>query len=873
MNPSRIVPNTVSAALVVAFALVFLPGQVVHAQEVARTEYIRQLPKGLVKPVPTTPANVAVGLWGDPASAAYRDVAPRDGIDDARGEVLLALGVKFAPILVQNTVQAPVDPYVYIENREVFPLTLDLWRAGTLEPEFDGSLEANLSALDGTECPFDNPSDGFSTQGGGITGEAGLATTDPATEDCKLKFMVDRFANLEFAGQGAASDFYQTDDDRAAVLFINTPGSGPDTWSVAHLPEYERTPDARKPTFSRIVYHPFVREVDDGYELVLQYWFYYPSNDSGMNHEGDWEHLNVIVSPMDRVTGGIDLPTLQAILQGDIPPEGRAGNPLVIKRIDYYLHEWVSPFDFSVPNAYAPRSEWEAEVDALDRTRFGEVDRWEEIRYLAWEDDAETIPNTHPFGYIGSDNKGLNQAMEMPGGSNRDSHGTFPLPGRYNNTGPGGTTDEIDTHVDHREWLADWRAGEEDLRPDFERGGVVGFADPARLRMMPDFEQLEAIVTEDAAARAEWAWLVLPIRWGYPATKSPFAGILENYNTGNNAPIGPIYNSAWNVSGPTSSFRSSKYRLYDPHSIPSILPTEVQDNFRNDLGFLNLTVPVFLNLPPLDFVSRIAAWPFREILGTPERVYIPNDSLPTRFVGLATGVSYQTFDEGWDYLTIAGGQYEEFLVTLAIYLAVLDPNQEASVTGSTSLDLTATSLFLQVPFYLGERFVSENLIRNAKGQLGFDLQFDQIPDYSYRADVNLWEYAGALRVNVLTSDFKPFVKGGYGWSWYRLENIRFNDNPFATPAIDWIGPDGLWPNTWHYGLGVEWLLAEDLGGGIGGLDVGVRAEWSRYHQNLGVGLDDLPLEELAILFPTLADIPGEERVHRNDFLFGLTISF
>jgi hypothetical protein len=194
-------------------------------------------------------------------------------------------------------------------------------------------------------------------------------------------------------------------------------------------------------------------------------------------------------------------------------------------------------------------------------------------------------------------------------------------------------------------------------------------------------------------------------------------------------------------------------------------------------------------------------------------------------------------------------------------------------SGGASLDLVSTGAFLQVPFYLGDRFVSENLIRQAKGTIGFDLQFDIIPDYSYRADVNLWEYAGALRVNVLTSDVKPFVKGGYGWSWYRLENIRSNDTPFDTPEIDWIGPESLWPNTWHYGLGVEWLVAEDLGGGIGGLDVGLRAEWSRYHQALGVQLDDIPLRELAILFPTLADIPGEESVHRNDFLFGLTISF
>jgi len=836
------------------------------AQEVPRDEYIRQMPKGLAKPVPATAANIELELWGDPSDASFRDVAPRDGIDDRRGEILLALGERFAPMLVHNTEQPPVDPYVYIENRQDFALSVDYWRAGSEEPELDGTLEVNLAALDGTPCTLTAES-----PEGLVTREE--STRIPATEDCKLLSLIEQYANIGYAGRDVASDFFQTEEDRSAVLFINPPGSGPDTWDEAYIPEYERTPDSRKPTFSSIFYHPFILEIDGGYELVLQYWFYYPSNDSGMNHEGDWEHLNVVVSPMDGVTGALDRPTLEAILDGRIGPDGEPGNPLVMKRIDFYLHEFVAPFDFAIPNAYASREAWEAEVEALPRNRFGQARWWEEIRYLAWENDEETIPNTHPFGYIGSDNKGLNQAMEWPGGTNRDSHGTFPLPGRYNNVGPGGTTDEIAVHVDHREWLADWRVGDEDLGPDFIRGGVVGFADRDRLRLMPDFEQLTELTRSDAEARATWGWMVLPIRWGYPATRSPFAGILENYNTGNNGPVGPMHNSGWNVSGPTSSYRSSTYRLYDPHSIPPILPTEVQDNFRNDLGFLNFTVPVFLNLPPLDFVSRIAAWPFRTALGTPDRVYIPNDSIQTRFVGLSSGVSRQTFDEGWDYLTIAGGQFEEFVGTLALYIVFSDPTGEAQITGSSTQDVVSTGTFVQVPFYLGERFVSENMIRNVRSTLGFDVQFDRIPDYVYRADLNLWEYAGSLRINMLTGGWKPYVKGGYGWSWYRLQDIAVNGNPFSTPTIDWIGPESLWPNTWHYGLGIEWLFARNLGSGIGGIDIGLRAEWARYSQSLDVDLSDIPLDELAILFPRLDDVPGDEGVHRNDFVLGLTISF
>mgnify|MGYP000217727337 CR=1 FL=1 len=43
---------------------------------------------------------------------------------------------------------------------------------------------------------------------------------------------------------------------------------------------------------------------DPGYpgKLALQYWFFYPYNDAGNKHEGDWEHINVVVSARSEVT-------------------------------------------------------------------------------------------------------------------------------------------------------------------------------------------------------------------------------------------------------------------------------------------------------------------------------------------------------------------------------------------------------------------------------------------------------------------------------------------------------------------------------------------------------------------------------------------
>ena len=130
-----------------------------------------------------------------------------------------------------------------------------------------------------------------------------------------------------------------------------------------------------------------------------------------------------------------------------------------------------------------------------------------------------------------------------------------------------------------------------------------------------------------------------------------------------------------------------------------------------------------------------------------------------------------------------------------------------------------------------------------------------------------------MRYSLTDTRLQPYVKGGYGWAWYRLEDVRTDDVPLAPADSDWIGPGNVWPNVWHYGLGVEFIPWKRVGELPGGLDLAVRVEFARYSQKLGLDLGEIPLNELEILFPTLEDIPGSERVHRNDLLVGLTLSF
>ena len=847
----------VGAAILLTFAE---PPSAVTGQEIPRDEYLRMLPLSLPKLGLQTDATVALNLYGDPTDPGYRDVDPVDGIDDRRNAVLMGLAVRFAPYLVQNTTNVPLNFDVFIENRDDFALTIDTWNTSGEEPEYLRESGVNFSVLGREACPAGGVATAFD--------RAPLPGQDPAAEDCKLLALMERFTPGAGIVDSRDTRLIRTDPSEFDVLFFNFPGDGERTWEEAYEPEWNRTPEELRASFVHAYVHPFIAETEDGgYELILQYWFFYPTNDSGMDHEGDWEHINVVVSPRSMVEGGLDRGTVTSILEGRISTDGAIADPLVIKRVDYYFHEFVWPVDFSSPNVYLPRDEWQADIDSRPRDRFRQDDTWKKIRYMAYADDAETVVNTHPLGYIGADNKGLNQALEPPGGSNQEPHGTYPFPGRYNNIGPGGTTDQVARYVDIREHLRAVEAGVAPHGPTFRNREVIGLADENRLRIVPDWERVEDLARSDVSARRNWAWLLLPLRWGYPATRSPFAGALKHYNTGNVAPQGPSFNAGWNVTGSSSGFH-----LYEPHSLPSVFPLAIQDNFRNDLGFLNLTVPLLLNLPPLDFAVRLVAYPFRALLGRQDPVYYPSDGLPYRFVGLSGGAFAAPADDGFEALILNEEQRDLFIGSLLTHLIVNGATDQTTVEGVESFQDDFVGPFGQVAFYIGNRFVSENTVRHFRSAFGASLAFSDIPDYTYQAELNYWEYSGSLRYNLRTERFQPFVKGGYGWSWYRLENASSDGVPFDPVNSSWFDPS-WWPTVWHYGLGIEWVPWRRAGVDGSGLEIAMRVEYARFQQTLRIDFSDVPLDELEILFPTLGDVPSNTRVHRNDFLLGLSITF
>jgi len=244
--------------------------------------------------------------------------------------------------------------------------------------------------------------------------------------------------------------------------------------------------------------------------------------------------------------------------------------------------------------------------------------------------------------------------------------------------------------------------------------------------------------------------------------------VLEHFDTGNVSPVGPSFNPGWNASGPAGG-----YYIYEPHTLPSVFPLGPQDSFRNDFGFFNVGL-ILLNLPPLDFLARIAAYPVKRAFGRRDPVFYPEQGVPFRFVGVSSGASIQIFEDDFSALALNADQFDEFIFQLAFHILV-NSDSTTVATGGTEFKDNSVEPFFQIAFYIGGRFTSENTIRNARPSFGATVDFNNIPSYTYSADINLWEYAGSIRYSLSSSRLQPFFKGGYLFDPYKLSTLGLDE--------------------------------------------------------------------------------------------------
>ena len=794
------------------------------AQNIPRDEYLHYIPLESMSPKPGTEANAELGLFGDEADPDYLDVDPRDGIDDRRGRVFRDLAVRFAPIMVLNTNNIPVDHRWYSEGPNPFPLVVDRWDISGTSPSIVRSDSLDWRDL-GTACDAGNEA------------------------DCRFQALLERYH--PYHPEPLPGPTYATDPRFFEVLFVDFPGEDESSWKKTFQEALDQPgADARLPLH---YVHPFAVRAGDGagppaYRLVLQYWFFYPYNDGGNNHEGDWEHVNLVLGPLSRVGETLGRDEILRIIDGDWP----ADDPLVIHELEYYFHHQVVSLDFSEPNAYAPRKEWEEAVARIPEERAGEHRLLRTVRYVAFEDEAETRINTHPVVFIGADNKGTDQILAPPGGKNRDPHGSYPLSGMYKDIGPAGATEQVATTFDHREWLAD---GGPDRPLDADRGKAVSFARPERMRIVPDWERILPLVEAEPEARRDWGWLVLPLRWGYPASVSPFAGVVEHAETGNLAVPGPAFNAGWGRLGATPGFSE-----YEPHMIYSLFPLGWQDNFQNDLGYLNLTYPTWIVFPPLDIAWRLVSAPFRLFIKKEGPIFYPKEDIPYRFFGVSAGYGTQTIPEDFTNLFANDQQFDEWLVRLALH--VIADTSAALVTAEESITRRETAS-AQLVFFIGDRFSTENTFSHARPLISNRYVFDTLDTFETTMELNLWDYMGSFRYALTGSRLSPYARVGYGLSWYRLENVSTNGVPLGVPDSDWI----LRLNG-NLGAGAEWLAVRSRDRRLfPGLDLAFRAEWTMVMHKLGLNEDRVPLKTLVNIGFQADQIPRNEMVFRHQFVF------
>ncbi len=480
--------------------------------------------------------------------------------------------------------------------------------------------------------------------------------------------------------------------------------------------------------------------------------------------------------------------------------------------------------------------------------------------------------NPRPVAWIGADNKGLDQLLSSPGGSNRDSHGTYVMPGLYKNIGPAAAAENVAAQFDHREY---WQAtvGERSAWTErWNRGGVVDLARSDRIELVPDVERIAPLAETEVEVRAKWAWLLLPMRFGYPAVESPFAGVVSHAETGNLAVFGPSFSAGWNRVGESEGFAT-----YDPNKVPRLLPLAWQDNFINSWGWLNLTVPTIAMFPPIDFLWRVVAAPVRAVTQDQDPTFYPVEQLPLRYVGLEAGYSHMSYPvEDYSELLYNEKQFAEVLAALLTHPDGPEGEFTIPVDLADVVDPGQSAFFL-VSLYMGDRFVSENSLRHSRSDIGLLATYDGLSPRRILGDLNFWEYSGSFRYDLTTGALRLFPKAGYGLSWYRIENLGADGEPFYEPDSDWIRKPGLFenllPNTWHVGLGVEWIVFRDYDTPPRGIDVSLRADYTWYTNKLGLELEDIPLELLVNLGVGAEDLPRNRWVWRNGLRLGATISF
>jgi hypothetical protein len=180
---------------------------------------------------------------------------------------------------------------------------------------------------------------------------------------------------------------------------------------------------------------------------------------------------------------------------------------------------------------------------------------------------------------------------------------------------------------------------------------------------------------------------------------------------------------------------------------------------------------------------------------------------------------------------------------------------------------TAFAPYYEIDFFVGAKFASQNRFKFSRSDMDWRLEFAGVEDpFFVTSDLKFNEWTGFLRFSLLPGSFQPYIKPGYGISWFRLENIATQGELLSDPDRDYKVKF-----TWSLGLGFEFLLRRSRARLPQGLDISIIAEYVRAWNGLGLDIADLPIEALVIIGVTAEELPRDRTVGRNQWVLGLNI--
>jgi hypothetical protein len=758
-------------------ALGVLP-RVVHTQQITRDNYFVMLPP-TPRIVGQTQASAAIKLFGDRSSPAFRDADPADGIDDARGARLMQLAERFSPIIRPNNISVPRDPFDVIGQHAA--LHIDRWE--NAERVASDSLILSSSHL---------------------VAQAGAPNTQhpsPSTDISPLRRLYARHAPTAPRSPIATPEL-----DAAEILFFDLPGDEPRSW-IRHARTLASTP-------SKIFAHPFIHEDRNAagaarYLLVMQYWFFFSFNNSANNHEGDWEHINVQITMRARERRRAGLMTRGEIVR--LLDHAFSADSTIIAAVEYHFHHWVMTLD------YLERRVQPNERDSTHRHDQPSV--WKDRDHIRRAIDRRlTAANgrlaTHPFVFLGGNHKGPAEMLEIfprfTWSLRRNSDGAYPFPGTWQTVGPFGVTEQMHGHI------------VPPLRGDTATPWDSLVADPDYLTytarnivLIPDWEMLEPLLATSDDALARWGWMVMPIHFGFPASRSIGAGAMKHVDMGNVAPHAPTFKAQWNRVG-----LSADRQRYDPIVLRTpVSPTTPWALVRNGWGILNVPFGVWGLMPGYNVVMHeLMPWAggTMHTLGLPPPRTFTAARLPHRFTSEGQGAF-------WEF----GGTD----------LARLLPTDSGANPSMTRVANPGVRFWAELFFH--DRFALEN---------SYSLQTSTISRGNVTAKLQQRQLTGGVRFTPRAlagydHSLRVFARAGYGWLALKAYDVVEADTAIGEaregrlPSI--LPNQSWWPNTWYAGGGVE-LFAPPRAWLFHRLGYGLRVESSAYYHRLPIndGVDE-----------------------------------